>query len=335
MITLEGQYYDGLGPIGSPAKMDIVGSEVTITSGQTSEKFPALELSVSPRIGRSNRFIALPNGTQFMCADHSYLDSLGQEGKTEGLAAWLEARWGVALTAVVISVGIMLAGYFYALPVAAEHLASRIPIETEQRLGQQTLILMDKNKFLEPSKLDSNEQKIIRDSFYRLQTDLPMKNYYQLEFRDSFIGPNAFTLPGGIIVITDGMVKFAQSYEEIMAVLAHEIGHVELHHTMRSILQNSVVAVAAGTITSDASSLSLIVSGLPALVVQTKYSREFETEADDYAFGLLQRKGYSPAAFASIMERLAKNNQNPGFSFLSTHPLTAERVKRARAAAQN
>jgi predicted Zn-dependent protease len=119
-------------------------------------------------------------------------------------------------------------------------------------------------------------------------------------------------------------------------VLAHEIGHVELRHTLRSVLQNSVTAVVVATVTADAASLSVAVAGLPVLVAQTKYSREFEAAADDFAFRLLKQKGHSPAAFASLMERLAKKHeqQERAFAYVSSHPVTAERVKRARAAAQ-
>jgi predicted Zn-dependent protease len=94
--------------------------------------------------------------------------------------------------------------------------------------------------------------------------------------------------------------------------------------------------VVAATVTSDAASLSVAVAGLPALLAQNKYSREFETAADDYAFRLLKKRNYSPASFASLMERLAEKHENKRqiSTFVSTHPVTEERVKRARAAAQ-
>jgi predicted Zn-dependent protease len=132
------------------------------------------------------------------------------------------------------------------------------------------------------------------------------------------------------------MVEAAQSPEEVLAVLAHEMGHIELRHTMRSILQNSAIAVVAAAVTSDAASLSVAVGSMPALLAQTKYSREFETAADGYAFGLLKKHNYSPASFASIMERLfEKHGKQPQmFNFISTHPVTEERIKRARASAQ-
>jgi len=336
-IILEGQYYDGIHPIALTAVIKFTGLEATLNAAEISERYSTRRLSVSPRIGQADRFISLPNGTQFQCADHEVLDTLLQESSSEGLVAWLEERWGIALACVAIIAAALLVGYFYGLPAAANHVATRIPINTQHAIGRQALDWLDSNKWFRPTQLDKERQEHIRNDFNVLCGDLPFKDYYRLEFRDSsFIGPNAFALPGGIIVITDDMVKAAQSQEEVLAVLAHEIGHVELRHTMRSILQNSAVAVVVATISNDAASLSVAVASLPVLLAQTKYSREFEAEADDYGFRLLKKQNYSPAAFASIMERLSEKHEKGRhhISFISTHPVTEERVKRARTAAQ-
>jgi hypothetical protein len=337
MITFEGHYFDGRQPVDVPAKIDFAGQDAILTTGFFSERYAIFQMKVSPRIGSSaGRFINLPNGGQFACADDAFLDSLPQESRSEGPVAWLEERWGVALACVAIVVCALLAAYFFGLPAAAERVAFRIPMKTEQSLGRHALSWLDKNGWFKPTQIDIETRKTITDGFDRLRSDLTLKDYHCLEFRSSTVfGPNALALPGGIVVITDSMIKFSSNTEEVLAVLAHEIGHVELRHTMRSILQNSVVAAAAATVTSDAASLSAVVAGLPVLVAQTKYSREFEAAADEYAFGLLKQKGYSPAEFASIMERLSKRYEKGtgAFAYVSTHPITAERIRRARQAA--
>jgi Zn-dependent protease with chaperone function len=336
MTTLEGNYFNGSQPISVSARMEFTDLEATLSAGPVCLQCAITDLIVSPRIGSTDRFIALPNNGQFMCADQSFLDTLPQESPSEGPVAWLEKRWGVALACIAIIICALTVGYLFGLPVVAKHIANRIPIKTEQSLGNQALAWLEKQKWLAPSTLDADAQKPIVDGFIGLYIDLPMKDYYHLKFRSSKVfRANAFALPGGIIVITDEMVKTAETPEEVLAVLAHEIGHVELRHITRSVLQNSVLGTAVAAITADAASLSTVVAGLPMLLARTKYSREFETAADDYAFRLLKHKGYSPAAFASIMERIAKKEgDKPGaFAYVSTHPLTAERVQRARNAA--
>ncbi len=336
MTTLEGHYFDGLQPVAVPATIDFRDLEAVLTAGSASETFVIAGLKVSPRVCSADRFISLPTGGQFTCADSPFLDSLPQESASEGPVAWLEARWGVALACVVVVLCSLLAGYFFALPIVAERVAAHIPMKTEQALGGQVLTWLDRQGWLRPTALDLETRRTVREGFDRLRNGLPLKNYYRLEFRaGGAFGANAFALPGGTIVITDAMVKTAETPEEVLAVLAHEIGHVELRHTMRSLLQNSIVGIAAAVITADAATLSTAIAGLPVVVAERKYSRDFETAADEYAFRLLKQKGYSPAAFASIMERLAKREGREGgkFAYLSTHPVTEERVQRARAAA--
>jgi Zn-dependent protease with chaperone function len=338
MTTIEGQLFDGSIPIALPAQMHFAEGCARLTTEALSKDFASSDLKVSPRIAAAQRFVALPEGRQFVCADQPLLDILPQESPEEGLVAWLENRWQVALAGVVLIALILLAGYFWGLPVLARHLVGKMPMKTELALGRQALTWFDHEGWLKPSRADQNQCREIYFGFIRLFADLPFKYFYKLEFRASTVfGPNAFALPGGIIVVTDDLVKLSQSTDEVLAVLAHEIAHVELRHAMRSILQNSIVGATLAAVTSDAATLSAAVAGLPVLLAQTKYSRKFESAADDYAFKLMTRKGISPNAFAALMERLAAKRggitSSFGFDYFSTHPAIEERVRRAREAA--
>jgi len=335
MRTIEGHFFDGIRPVAVPARLNFEGEDVALTADDLAVRYNRADLMVSPRIDLADRFIALPDGMQFVCADHDFLDTLPQESSSEGIVAWLENRWKAAIAGVVILVVSLLAGYFYGLPVLARHLADRIPMETELAIGSQALEWFEKQEWVSRTTLGAEQEADILKGFNRLTADLPYPDFYRLEFRSGkMFGANAFALPGGIIVLTDELVDLSETNEEVIAVLAHEIGHVDLRHAMRSVLQNSIVAATMATITADAATLSVAVAGLPMVLAQTQYSRQFETAADDYAFRLLKRKGYSPAAFASIMEKMdEKRGDRPAaFSYFSTHPLTDERVQRAREA---
>ncbi len=336
MRTIEGNYFDGRHPIAKPATMVFMESGVQFSAGSISTRFETNHLVVSPRIGSTCRFVSLPDGGQFGCADDVFLDSLPQESQAEGIAAWLEERWIVALACVAVISIMLVIGYFFGLPAAAERIALRIPMETESAIGNESLTFLDEKGWLKPTDLSFDQQAKIRDNFSVLCRGLPFQEYYVLEFRRGGIfGANALALPGGIIIITDEMVEASKDMEEVMAVLAHEIGHVEHRHAMRSVLQSSAIGVVVATLTSDAATLSAAITSLPVLLAQTKYSRDFETAADDFAFKLLKQNGYSPMAFASLMERLAKENghqlQTP--EWISTHPVSSKRVARARNAA--
>jgi predicted Zn-dependent protease len=337
MTELEGYYFDGQRPIAVGAKLEIGHHRTTLSRGATEGNFQTADLKVSPRAGGSQRFINLPDGGQFICSDQGSLDTLPQESPSEGPVAWLEARWQVALAGVGITLMLVLAGYFFGLPVAAEKIAARIPLETEAALGAEALDWLDEQGWFQETTLSDYAKTQVQERFNHLISDLPIKANCRLEFRSGKrFGPNAFALPGGTIVITDEMVRLNGGWDEVTAVLAHEIGHVELRHTLRSILQNSIIGVAVATVMADAATLSAVISGFPMLVAQTKYSRKFETEADTYAFELLKRCGYSPEAFARLMERLEAEygHRRHPMAWISNHPVTSERIEAARQAAE-
>lgn len=333
--SLDGVYYDGHRPIGIITTINISALDVTLTGLENTLHYLLPDVRVSPRIARSNRYIDFPDGGQFQCADSMLLDCFAQES-AEGWIAWLEAKVAVALLGIGGVIVILLLGYFYGLPKAAEYVATHVPIEIEHAIGKKGLEWMEQNKWLQPTVIDEGKQALLRDRFTTLYQGLTQAPHYRLEFRNAPpFGANAFALPGGTIVITDALVKLAESQNELLAVLAHEIGHVERRHTLRLVLQNSVVALAAATVTGDAATLGVAV--VPTVLAQTQYSREFESEADEFAFALLKQHGMSPEGFVDIMLRMSELNKKAGenepIGFLSTHPITQGRIERAREAA--
>jgi Zn-dependent protease with chaperone function len=232
MSTVKGQFFDGRRPFPVEAKIDFVGPDAKLTTQTLTARCSTTQLIVSPRIASASRFINFPDGTQFLCNDQSVLDYLPQESTSEGIVAWLENRWQVALASVVVIVVTLFAGYQIGLPVLAESLAEHVPMDTEHALGEQILTFFDKEEWFEPSNLEVEIQDEIYEGFIELSNQLQFQEYYLLEFRSGGVfGPNAFALPGGIVVLTDELVDASETVEEVLAVLAHEIGHVELRHT--------------------------------------------------------------------------------------------------------
>jgi Zn-dependent protease with chaperone function len=143
--------------------------------------------------------------------------------------------------------------------------------------------------------------------------------------------------PSGIVVLTDELVKIAKNDDEIVAVLAHELGHVERRHTMRHILQSSATGLVMATLTGDILSVTSLSATLPTALVEAKFSRDFEREADDAAARYLKTNGIPLRRFADILQRLqteydkktGKGKEEETFTgYLSTHPQTRERIER-------
>ena len=94
------------------------------------------------------------------------------------------------------------------------------------------------------STLEASRRDALKARFHSAVADLDPRYGFHLELRRSeVVGANAFALPDGTIVVTDALVHLAENDEELLAVLAHEIGHVVHHHALRSVMQNSAVAL--------------------------------------------------------------------------------------------
>lgn len=166
---------------------------------------------------------------------------------------------------------------------------------------------------------------------------------YQLRFHATkSLGPNAFALPGGSIIVTDELVQLLTGHDDaVLGVLAHEFGHVRLRHGMRLVVQVSLLGAATGVALGDFSS---VLAGAPALLGQLAYSRDAEREADADSVRLLRSAAISPAAMATFFERVRAWRTSPegerlgaGIELgiaLSSHPADDERLRYFREAAR-
>ncbi|MGZ5088514.1 MAG: M48 family metallopeptidase, partial [Usitatibacter sp.] len=217
--------------------------------------------------------------------------------------------------------------------------AERIPPSMEEELSRQTLASADTFVF-KPSKVDPARREAVNRDFASLRAVASVPGGTRLEFRDGeFLGPNALTFPGGVIVVTDKLVEIMDD-DQVVAVLAHELGHVHHRHGTRHLLNNSMHALIAMAVFGDVSAVAGTAATVPTVLVNTAYSRDFEREADGYAFELLRRSGRSPLDFARALESLRAEIARLGgphikAGYFSTHPDFGERIEAAkRAAAQ-
>jgi predicted Zn-dependent protease len=126
------------------------------------------------------------------------------------------------------------------------------------------------------------------------------------------------------------MVALAAADEELLAVLAHEAGHVAYRHGIQRVIQDSLLAFAVTAVTGDATGTSQLFLGLPVMLTEMAYSRDFEREADRYALDTLVAHGIPARHFAELMRRLrppAAGGDRRWSNYLSTHPDTSERLR--------
>ena len=339
MIEVGGFYYDGKTSTRAEVKIRFYENGALEIAGVNFNLSSSLKTArISPRVGNTCRNIYLADGGKLESFANDELDVVAHyfdQNSYQALVHKLEKKLRYALGALIITAVIVWAGIEYGVPLAAKSAAYAIPYSVEKNMGQQGLETLDK-MFFQPSKLDAGLKRQLNLRFQQAVADLPNARHYhyQLEFRSSQpLGANAFALPGGIIIITDDLIKLADNHNQIIAVLGHEIGHVENRHALRSVFQDSFTALLMAGLLGDISSISSMAVALPTLLVESRYSQKFELEADDYAVIFLKNQHIAPTEFATILSHLQKSlpeSDDDKFSYLSTHPVMEQRIKRIK-----
>ncbi|MHB8908512.1 MAG: M48 family metallopeptidase [Syntrophales bacterium] len=149
---------------------------------------------------------------------------------------------------------------------------------------------------------------------------------------------NAFATPGGHIFITRGLLRCCSNEDAVAAILAHEIGHIQLKHGMQAI-KKARVTEAVTTITTESvrvlapnevagftETFGGVITDITTMI-HSGYSRAFEYAADDAAQTILRRLGYDPNGLVAMLMVMGKNLK-PGedAGFAKTHPVPQDRI---------
>ncbi|MNK04651.1 Metalloprotease LoiP precursor [compost metagenome] len=303
-----------------------VDAGVATISGDAERSCPLGELRVSERARNTKRKVTFPDEAYLEIADSAAFDALlADTGHQDSFIVRMQQSWRGALIAVASTLLVLAFGYLYVLPLAAEGIAKILPEKIERSISSGMLDFLDQRIFA-PSKLAPARQQALIDRFRQLQAPWDGVPDYRILFRKSKIGPNAFALPSGDIILTDELVQLIQNDEQIMGILAHELGHLHERHLMRRVVQSSAVGALVTVLFGDASA---IVANIPTLLLDMKYSRDAEREADDYAIAMMKANGIDLSNMAAGFEKLQKElNETPTVPYLSSHPSTAERIER-------
>ena len=338
MKVVSGFYFDGQTARGTPAQLTLNHPQGVVLEIEQSEPMiqPAEAIQCSPRIGSSPRFVTFASGAKFETRDNDAMDLfLAQQGRERRsrLAHFLERDWFVVLVATLFTFGFGYVVIVYGAPMGAKLVASTIPPEWERQLGKEGLASLERMNVLIPSQLSLQQQAHIQEQFKQVTAHLSAATFpdLRLELRHSeVLGANALALPAGIVIITDGLVELVEDDRELIAVMAHELGHIVARHGLRRILQDSAVAVTMNILIGDASSLATMAASLPIFMIEMQYSRTFEHEADQYARDFLCRLEMSPAWLSSLLEKIENNEEDMEIpAYLSSHPnLQARKTQR-------
>jgi predicted Zn-dependent protease len=149
---------------------------------------------------------------------------------------------------------------------------------------------------------------------------------------------NAFATPGGQIFVTRGLLRFCRNEDAVAAVLAHEIGHIQLKHGIQAIKKaritdalttiaaESARALAPNEVAMLTETFGGAIMDITTTLINNGYSRSFEYEADNAALTILRRLGYDPNGLVEMLMVMGKNMKSGETGFAKTHPAPQDRI---------
>jgi predicted Zn-dependent protease len=149
---------------------------------------------------------------------------------------------------------------------------------------------------------------------------------------------NAFATPGGHIFITRGLIRCCRKEDELAAVVAHEIGHVQLRHGMKAIekarmtealsilAQEGAKSFGGVQVAQLTEAFGGVISDISNTMIIKGYSRSYEYQADAAAVAILARMGYNAGALIQMLNVMAKKIKPGGTDFAGTHPSPQSRI---------
>ncbi|MEO9524264.1 MULTISPECIES: M48 family metallopeptidase [Marinobacter] len=353
-LVIEGQFYSGDSSLREDALLRSAGGVLVLVTPSGQQPLHWQDLSISPRVGNTPRYLHLPNDAVFETRYNDLVDQLARRsstGRVTRLVHRLENNLGLILLAAVATVAVTVFAFVYGVPWTAKVIAYAAPDGVAEQVGETTLASLD-DTWLEPSQLPQQRQQALQEHFAPLLAPVGGQSLNVVFRASPAIGANALALPNGTLIFTDDLVELAEHDDELTAILAHEIGHVAHRHGMQGMVQSSLTFWLIVMMTGDLSAFSDSTVVVPAVLMSLSYSREMERQADEYALAVMQQNGLDPAHFATIMTRLSHTDNTVSTTssgteedapsrwdslgdLLSSHPATEERIERFRNASSS
>ncbi len=231
----------------------------------------------------------------------------------ETAAGGLNATWKpkspwrhVALVLGLVGVPLFLYGIWaLGLPYLSDKAAKHVPVEWEVKLGDT---LMEGSE-LQVGGGDARKVKAIDAMMQRLLATVPDQPYtFKVYIADDEM-VNAFALPGGTILLYQGIINAAQTPEELAGVLAHEIQHVLLRHSTRGIIRGAASGMLATLVIGDVNGVMNGVLELAGSLDSLKFNRSMEEEADRRGMEMILAANIDPEGMIRIFEALKKEQE--------------------------
>ena len=284
-----------------------------------------------PRLGKLPSEIVFPDGWRFETMDHDGLDAI-LRSRGQG---WLHRSEAYQPRLALIIPVCLVLGYAvwrWGLIVLVAVAVAATPAALPRAIDDSNLLVIDQLA-ARPTRLNDAQLDNVRHVFARLEAAAgpsPFGEFRLLFRRIPGIGPNAFAMPGGTIVVTDTLIERFPDDDIIAGVLAHEVAHVVEGHALEQLYRETGIRLLGGLVFGELGPVLERAATEGEALLSLAFSREHEAEADRFGVALAARAGFEPAGLARLFEGLDSLGPLPETSWWSTHPAPEDRIAQIR-----
>lgn len=342
-MRVDARYFDG--KVSAPKGVEVTvsqteGLRVTSPRGRVLEHWPLSDLCAraDAGVGHVTTITRVGGAAAVLVRDTEFVRELAR--LVPGLFREPLARRAIRNVGFMTAaaVGVLTVMTTVLVPATADRLASVIPVQQEVQLGEGvtdhlvTLITPDASAPICAAQPGVDALAALMKNLTQF-TAIP---YPALTVRvvDTDI-VNALAAPGGQVLIFRGLLEFAESPDEIAAVLAHEIGHVVARDPTRLAMRSASTGAVLSLVMGDIFGGAIVATASNALV-DASYSRSAEAAADAFAHDTLGRALIDVGAMGAFFRRLQDEHATQGgiLRMFSTHPELEARAIAAESVAQ-
>lgn len=328
---MEGTFYDGNSVRSRRVRLR-VRQGVAYLDGEASRVTPVHHLQVREQRVDGIRHVVWPDGAYMEVSDLSALRAVLAAGRANGVRRAPARPLSERLARLALVLALLTLAWLRGLPWLTDSLARHVDAQTAQTLGAETLASLDHTIF-QPSALAMATRQRLQERFARLAAPLDLGQPPRLVFRGSVVGPNAYALPGNVIVLTDGLVlqagEGARGLTVLTTVLAHELGHLQHSDATVELVRSQGRMDGLALAWQLAWSGSTATAGLllPDLLLDLQYPAETEHRADAAALALMHQDGWVTDPYVQFVQGAASHTP-----YAHSHTLDPVRVARLGAA---
>ncbi len=220
--------------------------------------------------------------------------------------------------------GVVWAVFTY-FPIFPEENPIDLPFDKEEKLGELFLEAYLENETVLDNPLVDSAVYVIKE---RLIDSIGLTEYDYNVMVVQSEEINAFATFGGNIVVFSGLISFTERPEELAAVIAHEMGHIEHRHVVDRIIKELGIALLFGILTGGD---AVLIDEISRTIASTVFDRRQEEEADEFSLALLEKCSLSPRNLGSFFRRLDDKlgGYDRKLEMFMTHPNNMSRIKRS------